>query len=168
MECGNGADGIRATMISLFNSVLNYTKHERILVFEDDIRFLPVLGMSIKEVVNCAISEIPKDFDLMFLGGNVYKPMVYQSPFLFKLTGAVANHAVVYTRHIMEQLVTLYKLGGITDLLIDRNIIPRGKSYIVNPLLCTQYPDYSDIEKRTVNYDNLLVGRYMLEANKCK
>jgi GR25 family glycosyltransferase involved in LPS biosynthesis len=155
-ECADGKEGIMRTMIALFSEV----KDEHVLVLEDDIELLH----DPRGTLASAWTEIPKDFDMLLLGGNIYKPMHHYSDHLYKLTAAVGNHAVIYSRKVMETMKSIYEanLGGCTptDMLLDKHIIRRGNSYITNPLLATQRPGYSDIENQEVNYDEYLINRY--------
>lgn len=159
IDLQNGADGIRQTMIGLFTHILNNTEYERILILEDDVDFL---YPDVCAAIDNAIKELPNDFDLLFLGANVYKPLLPYSRNLLKLTGAVANHAVVYTRNVMQELLTLYTDNpkSITDSLIDAHIVSRGTCYIINPMLAIQRPDFSDIEDKQVDYTRYIQHRF--------
>lgn len=152
IEHRDGKEGIRATMLKLFDTV----KDDQILVLEDDVDFIGDLSILPK-----AISELPKDFDLLFLGANVFRPAEPYSEHLLRLTGAVANHAVIYTRKVMERMLEAYRESTQpTDMILNDRVVRGGKSFITRPLLATQIPDYSDIEKKRVDYSSLLIDRY--------
>lgn len=149
----DGAHGLRLTMARLFESVTD----PEILVLEDDCCFLhnPVIALE------SALPELPTDYDLLFLGGNVYKPAAKHSEHLYRLTACVGNHAVVYTRAVMDKMAALYKQATKpTDMILDKEVVQMGNSFIVSPLLATQYPGYSDIEQKETDYKNLLIERY--------
>lgn len=167
IDLPNGADGIRQTMIGLFTHILDNTPYNEVLIFEDDIDFLT------SDVVGCiwvAMRELPTDYDLLFLGANVYKPLLPHSANLLKLTGAVANHAIVYTRKAMTELRELYinNPKSITDSLMDTHIVSRGDCYIMNPQIAMQRADYSDIEGKFVNYKPYIQDRFNSQLRKMK
>ena len=149
----DGAHGLRMTMKRLFET----TKEPEILVLEDDCCFLsnPIPAIERAQI------ELPADYDLLFLGGNVYKPTVKHSEHLYRLTGCVGNHAVVYTRAVMDNLAYLYCTATKpTDVIIDKEIVSQGDCFITHPLLAVQYTGYSDIEGKKTDYKTLLIDRY--------
>ena len=149
-----GADGLRRTMIALFNRV-----QEPMLVLEDDVKFLhdprPYFDITLR-------------YDILMLGGNVYRPLKPCNSMLAKLTGAVANHAVIYSEHIIPELITAYEKRRPIDVSLDQTVISRGNSFISIPLVATQFADHSDIEHKNVNYVGLLEDRYWNEVNKIR
>lgn len=140
-------------MTRLFRDI----KAELALVLEDDCSFLsnPVVA------IENAINDLPADFDLLFLGGNVHKPAIKYSEHLYRLTACVGNHAVLYTRRVMDELAAAYETATQpTDMIVDKQIVQAGKSYITSPLLAVQYPGFSDIEQKETDYQSLLIDRY--------
>lgn len=165
IEIDNGADGIRQTMIGLFDHILNNTNHEHVLVLEDDVSFtLPDFWGAVYN----SFKELPADYDLLFLGANVYKPLLPHSKHLYKLTGAVANHAMIYPRKTIIELLDLYTNNpkGVTDSLMDTHIVSRGNSYVSNPLIAIQRPDFSNIENRHMDYTRYIQYRYEQAVRK--
>lgn len=149
----DGRHGLRLTMSRLFREV----KENEILVLEDDCHFLynPVAALERAKM------ELPDDYELLFLGGNVHKPAIKYSEHLHRLTACVGNHAVLYTRSAMDTLAELYEQGTKpTDMIVDNEIVQKGNSYIVSKLLAVQSPGYSDIEQKETDYQNLLIDRY--------
>lgn len=161
----NGADGIRQTMIGLFTHILTETEHAEVLILEDDVEFL---NPDVKSAIGLAMSELPQDYDILFLGANCYKPLKPYSKHLLQLTGAVANHALIYTRKAVQELLTIYTDNplGITDSLMDMYIVSRGTCYILNPQIAIQRPGFSDIEKRDVDYTPYIQRRFEREVRK--
>lgn len=172
----NGADGIRQTMIGLFTHILQNTDYDKVLILEDDVDFIELNSSrrgnyrNVWMQIQLAMSELPPDFDLLFLGANVYKPLLPYSKNLLKLTGAVANHAIIYTRKAMAELLELYTNNpkSITDSLMDTHIVSRGTCYIMNPMIAVQRPDFSDIEGKPVNYKRYIQDRFNNAVKKLK
>src|SRR5574343_1940217 len=54
------------------------------IVFEDDIFFEHYA----KDVFQCALSQLPKDWDILYLGGNVIEPLSKYSQNLYRCTAA--------------------------------------------------------------------------------
>lgn len=162
-ENPNGKLGICQTMIYLFEFFLA-TGKDKILVFEDDAEFL----IDPNNVMDKVVQQLPQDFHLLFLGANVFKPFKAKySENLLLLNEAISCHAVCYSKAAVEIILPRYKemLQGKsifrqTDMALNHYVVKLGKSFCTYPLLCTQRSDFSDIEKRKVNYQNLLINRY--------
>lgn len=143
-----GADGLRRTMVALFEQ----EREGDILVLEDDVRLLhdptPFLYPDFH-------------FDCLFLGGNVYQPLIRYNDNYARLTSCVANHAVVYSQPTRDRLINWYSMQQQPiDITLDQIIVNEGNSFITIPLVATQYPEYSDIENKHVDYKHLLERRY--------
>ena len=64
------------------------------LIFEDDVWFEPDL----LDVLPKAISQLPDDFDMFYLGANVKQPATRYSNNLFRVTcGVHTNHAILFS-----------------------------------------------------------------------
>lgn len=156
----DGRKGLKLTMIKLFDTI----KDDKVLVLEDDVDFIA----DINTLLPAAMKELPRDFDLLFLGANVYRPMDAYSDHLMRLSGAVANHAVIYTRRVMDLMKKVYAQPGEnpTDVLLDHHVVHKGKSFVTYPQIATQRPSYSDIEKKNVDYSCYLIDPYNKHCNR--
>lgn len=151
----NPALGLRNTFIEIFqNSVDNNFDH--ILVFEDDAVFV---HDNPNEVMNRAIAELAKDYDMLYLGLNAFGGFSEQySPTLLKVKAGCTTHAVIYSKQFIKDVLE-------TDIKvpIDMHFAEfhkRGRTYATFPLLCGQRSGYSCIERREVDYSKLIQEKY--------
>src|SRR5689334_272401 len=83
------------------------------LLLEDDVQFRSL------HILDKAISQLPRDWDVLYLGANLIgvdinrlpEPTQY-SENLFALRGAWTSHAIAYTRKIVEYIVCAYEGWG--------------------------------------------------------
>lgn len=123
-----------------------------ILVFEDDIMLEPDF---LRNFADC-LFELPKDFDLFYLGANVKEKAERYSEHLWRVIGGVhCTYALLYSaegrrkfnEHTQEMIETQH---------IDQWFYYTGlkilKAYVCNPLLAFQRPGYSDVRLATLDY----------------
>ncbi len=175
VEHERGAYGLYLTLKNLLERA-EYEGWENILIFEDDC---VMVQDDFNDYMNAAIMELKYlDWDLFYLGGNVYKPLcrVPKCDFLLRIEGVMSTHAVAYSKQgwklMLEEMRRIEK-AGVTqpeaiDLILERVLQKRGKSFIANPLLCVQRPGWSDVENRETNYQNLIQDRYQQRLKEIK
>ena len=128
-----------------------------VLVFEDDIKF--IVDDPEKHLKN-AISQIGNlDWSLFYLGANTHEKLIKIKPNLILLKNAYATHSLAYNKKIYDKVIQKYKKTkmikkkkDIIDVYLARQIQRKHVCLMVNPMLTTQISDYSDIEKRLVDY----------------
>lgn len=155
MKHWDGKEGLYQTMRTLFEQAvaLNY---RRILVFEDDLKIIGPMDT----VMEKCIQQLPEEWDMLYLGCNLARrPGNFFSANLLPVTRALSTHAVAYSRACMERILSLPKALPI-DLFYAEVIQPAGKCYCTCPMLVTQYPGFSDIEKRVMNWSFALDERF--------
>lgn len=130
-----------------------------VLVLEDDVTFV---DEKILENLSKAISQLPKDFNLLYLGANIHYPLDSISDNLVVIKRGYSTHAICYNKNIFDVIIEKYEtlneiktMEDILDVYLANQIQgnPNYKCYLVKPLLATQINDYSDIEKRKVDYN---------------
>jgi len=146
----NGEAGLSETMLRLFRDCVN-KGYRRILVFEDDIKFL----INPNEYLDACIKELPGDFDLFYLGCNLTKPVTYFSENILKITRALSTHAVAYSYDCMLQILNTRKILPFDRMLAD-TVQVRNKSLCTRILVATQRPGYSDIKRFAINWSILI------------
>lgn len=158
----NGQDGVRDTLIKLFTSLLKDPAIKNVLVFEDDVKIITHSPFGFNGIMEWVVDQMPKYWHMLYLGANLPDPKLVTEcrANLFKTKRALALHAVAYSRECMEMVLSLPKQLAI-DLEIANFINPLGHSYVTFPLLCTQHPGYSDIEKKQTDYSNFIEDRYL-------
>jgi hypothetical protein len=103
------------------------------------------------------------------LGGNVVRPFIIDSPYAMKVSHCQTTTGYIVKSHYYNTLIQNIR-EGIKNLLqhpenhfdyaIDKYWIQLQKKdewYIIYPLLVSQISGYSDIEKKEINYGNLLL-----------
>jgi len=129
------------------NAVKN--KYDIIWIMEDDI----------KVVAPLQINECPKNWDILFLGGEIIKKynlettnkewIWCQSYFTHSYIINLKNEKLVNEILAIENnnKIKSYKQ------FITTKICKKYLTYIHNPILMTQYDDYSDCEKQDISYE---------------
>lgn len=141
-------------------------KFPMILICEDDIYFKnPSL---FKKQMNCFL-KIEDDWDVLLLGGNLVPPFSLTSPYAVKVSHCQTTTGYIVKEHYYDTLIQNIR-EGIKLLLqfpenhfsfaIDKywlKLQKRDKWYVIYPLMVTQRKGYSDIEKKVVDYESLML-----------
>jgi len=165
----SGAVGCSLSHISL----LKYAKTnnlDHILIMEDDIMFLNP-GAFIYNLNACLANH--SDFDVLLIAANnmgVYKKL---STNCVHITRCQTTTGYLVKRYYYDKLINNFETGVYNlmknttlkeDFAIDQywnKLQLTDKWYLVIPLSVSQKPDYSDIEKKVINYN-----RVMLDLDK--
>ncbi len=123
-----------------------------ILIFEDDVL---VLEEHLNKIES-ALNELKTlDWELFYFGATV-DPNVGRlssvTPTIVRTNFAYTTHAYAINNSMFDFILENAPYQPIIDVFYNRNIVPRGNSYIINPMLCIQQESYSDIEKHHANY----------------
>lgn len=160
----NGALGCSMSHLRLIETAkLNDWDH--ILIIEDDIHFLdPKLFIS---QINIFL-ENHKDFDVLLLAGNNMPPFTKVDDSCVRVTRCQTTTGYIVRKHYYDTLINNFK-EGIQKLIkhpenhkffaIDKywfSLQAKDKWYLIIPLTVTQREDYSDIEKKTTNYTQVM------------
>lgn len=139
--------------MGLLDSYLRLHKHcieqgfERVLIFEDDVRFCANFWPFIKEIWG----QVPSDFHCVYFGLSLFErpsPKRY-SPNLFRVTNGYLSHAIVYSIEAMKLIVEAIERNPTLtyDIMLMKNLQPLGKCFATLPQLCYQREGISHIEK---------------------
>lgn len=137
--------------------LLQYAKSKKlnnILIFEDDVKFINYDETKL----NLAINDLPKNWSLLYLGANTHIPLVKSGDNLYNLKNAYAAHSICYNNIIFNQAITHFnntnKITEHTQILDVwlAKIQEKYPCYLVNPIMTTQEPSFSDIENKWVDY----------------
>ena len=122
---------------------------EKTLVVEDDVQFINV------EFWMDIFNDAPKDFDLLYLGGNVIEPNNKRvSEYWWQCTDTWTTHAIIYSFAGAKKILELWDGELIYDEFLRRNQ-PRLKAFICKPFLAVQRPGYSSLQNQMVNYSHI-------------
>ncbi len=122
-----------------------------ILILEDDAK------LTTKRLY---IPTVPKNWDMLYLGGNVQKIIdddEFNDEKYWKRATILTTHAYIIRDSIYDEVIKgLQNYSGPIDVFYAEEIHPRKKCCIVIPSIFTQFSGYSDVEGKLVNYDGIL------------
>jgi len=127
-----GADGCRRSHQTIIKIAMK-EKLPMVQVMEDDFQ---IIDNRLQEAIN----SLPKDFDILYLGGRPKKPLKRYNDLLFHCEETVLTHALVYSERVYHKI-----LGASTP--IDqwlRNTIQRNRRCYFTDMV-KQRADFSDI-----------------------
>jgi glycosyl transferase family 25 len=161
----NGAVGCSMSHLKILqNAQKNNLDH--VLIVEDDITFLdPEL---FKTQINKFFELHNDNWDVILLAGNNMPPYERIDDTCVKVSRCQTTTGYLVNKHYINMLVYNIKLG-LTQLInkptehvnyaIDKfwfSLQGSGNWYLITPLTVVQREDYSDIEKRVINYQSLM------------
>jgi GR25 family glycosyltransferase involved in LPS biosynthesis len=157
VENQDGRIGLIKSFLKIFKDVKERGV-ENVLIFEDDVHFLQENNPI--ETLEKAISQIGSiEWSLFYLGANTHEKCNVFRPNLILLKNAFAAHAVGYNHKTYNQIIERFEntneiksVNDINDVFFCNEIQNKRTSFMVNPIIATQYPSFSDLEKRFVNY----------------
>lgn len=118
-----------------------------LMILEDDIL---CCVDNPKEVIENAFYDLPPEWDALYLGANLTKPIERYSPSLFRLKGGLTTHAIIWNNKdgvIDEILANPNKELAFDDWMAE--IQERRNIFITYPMVLTQRQWDSDIAHRT-------------------
>lgn len=157
IEHKDGRIGLIKSFLKIFKDVKS-REVKNVLIFEDDVKFImennPIktLEKSIEQTGNI-------DWSLFYLGANTHEKCNLIKPNLILLKNAFAAHAIAYSHKTYNTIINKFEntneiksINDINDVFFCKEIQNKRTSFLVNPMIATQYPSFSDLEKKDVNY----------------
>lgn len=160
IENKNGALGCSLSHLHLLEHA-KFMNYEHILIMEDDIMFLnPPLFL--QQLESFLTSKM--EFDVLLIAGNnigsfnIINDTCVQVTHCQTTTGYLVKNAYfdVLIDNIREGISGISQTRNISEYAIDQywgKLQEKDKWFLLTPLIVTQKPDYSDVEKRIVNYN---------------
>jgi len=130
---------------------------ENILIVEDDTTFTNESSLLLKT----ALSELPNNWDILFLGGNPVRPIKQISPTLSKIidtfycTMAYSLPKKSLLKFYDEYIELLSNNLPISDFGTSTFAV-KNNGYAITPCICYQQPGYSDIQQKHHDYTNTI------------
>lgn len=152
----DGKAGLKLSIVQLFQYCLK-NEYKRICVLEDDFS---VLRTNFNELMDKCIEQLPEDFHLFYMGGNVWKQPTRKSANILQTPAIYSTHAIIYTKESMEYILKQLDSPLPYDTILVNSIQKLNKTYCSFPLLISQKNGYSDILKKEVKYDVYIEKRY--------
>ncbi|MBX9853046.1 MAG: hypothetical protein K2X86_14990 [Cytophagaceae bacterium] len=143
-------------MLTTLNLINDAKKngYSSVLILEDDIEFHP----QINEIVDRHFNEVPADWEL-FQFGAVHKKAperVGESFRIFRMKESDCLHCYALQSSIYDVMIEeISKMDMQLDMITQKKIHPRGKSYCLVPNFAYQRESFSDIRKKDVYYSFL-------------
>lgn len=125
---------------------------KRLLVFEDDAEFRAKFNQDFDRLS----ALIPDDWQMFYLGANVISPVDIGIDGLCKSNAALTTHAYGVKAEIFDTLIQASNDDRYPIDLIYSDLHPQLQVYAAWPALVGQIANFSDIEKRLVNYEFLI------------
>lgn len=161
----NGAIGCSMSHLAILKNAVK-KRFDHILIVEDDIQFLnPEL---FKSQFNLFLEIHGNDWDVILFAGNNMPPYEKIDDTCVKVNMCQTTTGYLVNGHYIEKLSVNIKTG-LTNLLhkpdqhslyaIDKYWFKLQKMdhwFLIVPLTVVQREDYSDIEKKVINYTNIM------------
>lgn len=156
IEDEEGARGLRDTMVKIFKEA-HKNKYESILVFEDDAMWV----QSPEIIMDNAINQLPKDWRILYLGCQPSGGFSHSvGGNLLAVRKPYATHAWAISKQGIIDILSFPEMEYPIDNWIVDNINSMGGLYCTNPLLCTQRPGHSDINKNFIDWRPFMDVRF--------
>lgn len=127
--------------------------HEYILIFEDDIVFQTKSMVRFHEYW----LSLPSDWDMFYLSGNNFMGLNKINDNIYRTNGTLSTCAYAIRNKCYNKILSILQQKTYT-MPIDSYYAELHKSinaYVCVPSVAYQKPDFSDIEKRYVDYSFL-------------
>jgi GR25 family glycosyltransferase involved in LPS biosynthesis len=153
-------DDGRIGLIKSFLELFKYAKNKNlnnILIFEDDVLFLNDTINILEKSLN-QLKQSKMSWGMFYLGANTHTKLPKINNNLCLLKNAYAAHAICYHARVFDDIIN--KFSKIEKILSQDDINDvffstlqnKYNCFVTYPLLATQIPSYSDLEKKDVNY----------------
>lgn len=164
IELPNGAEGLRNTMVNVFNEALE-KNYKSILVFEDDAQ-LVVPPPILHDTMNKVVDNIPELWVNVFLGCQITGKFIHRfHPNILSASKVFSTHAVLYSERGMKEILSQGFDYPIDNYYVS-NIESLRASYVVYPMLATQRAGQSNIYNNFIDWQFFIDGSYAQKYNE--
>jgi len=126
---------------------LNIFKEQKkfpFIIFEDDCIMLEPWS-----VVEMAMSQLPSNWDALWLGATLTHYLTRYSQNLFRLKRAYTTHAIIYnSKKMIDYIIDHYNktpIQNVNDVFYYKEIEEKFNCFITYPICATQYGSVSDV-----------------------
>jgi len=157
-----GWEGCKLSHLSIIK-IAKERGYKNFIVFEDDF----LLHDNFENLLKDTLSQLPNNWDMFYLGGNTsyskYKELI--SPNIIKLDSVLTTHCYAMKETLYDRVLNEankmspqrdFFRGQAIDVYYSQFICKDSNVYIAEPMLCYQEEGYSDIEKKIMNYKNMI------------
>ena len=162
----NGAVGCSMSHLKILQKALK-DGLDHVLIVEDDIEFLDA-ELFRSQLDNFLQKQNSRSWDVVLLAGNNMPPYQKVDETCVKVTRCQTTTGYLVNGHYIEKLMNNVKMG-LTNLIqepknhlkyaIDMHwfvLQELDNWFLITPLTVVQREDYSDIEKRVINYQSAM------------
>lgn len=121
--------------------------HKKVLILEDDCEFFD----GFEEKFTSALEDLPSNWDMFYLGGNLWVPPVRLKNDIHKIVKCYATHAYAVTQDFVKNFYHLIDFNSIIDNQYAE-LHSMMNAYVIHPSICGQFASYSDVENKEVDY----------------
>ncbi len=142
-----------------------------VAILEDDIMF-PFPAEETQAIFAAAWSQLPKDWDVIYLGAMVFSGEFkghIVGPNLTTAHGVVCTHGMIYNKGVLAKILkhfdspTIYPVkANIYDCWLANHWHRKGTCFLVHPMVAWQAAGYSDLSNEAS------VGTGMFELTQTK
>lgn len=148
-EHPNGVEGLLQSMYWLLKMCIE-NSYNNCLILEDDNNFLLPFWPAMDEIW----PQLPKDYHCLFLSCNLLSRPERVSPNILRIASSYSTNAIVYSLEAMKLILPLIESNPTLafDIILMKFLQPENRCYCTFPMLSSQRPGYSSIEKREINW----------------
>ena len=149
-----GHDGCILSHIALWDRLKD---QDTFMIIEDDIK---VRVDNPKEILNKAMSQLPDDWDMLYLGATLNQPPERISENLVRIKQAWTTHAIIYNNQNGVVDAILEEMDDFkVDVVLANSIQHKFKCFMTFPMICTQTEGFSNIINKHTTYQ-AITDRY--------
>lgn len=140
-----GFVGCRLSHLGLLADVKEYV----FMVIEDDIK---VCCENPSQALQDSMSELPNDWDMLYLGATLNTPLEKYSDHLYRIKQGWTTHAIIYNN---QNGVVDYILNADIrkiDVFYSDDVQEKFNCFITYPMILTQREGFSDVIRKDVDY----------------
>jgi GR25 family glycosyltransferase involved in LPS biosynthesis len=126
------------------------SEDQKVLVFEDDCEFFD----GFEEKFKSALKDLPDNWDMFYLGGNLWVPPIKFKNSVHKIIKCYSTHAYAVTQKFVRNYHHLIDFNSIIDNQYAE-LHSMMNAYVIHPSICGQFTSYSDVENKEVDYTNV-------------
>jgi GR25 family glycosyltransferase involved in LPS biosynthesis len=127
-----------------------------LIIFEDDFVFIESWNK-----VEKVMSQLPEDWDALYLGATLMKYTERYSENLFRIKEGLCAYAIIFnSKRLVNYIISNFDsyetiMRKTIDVFYAYDVQQKFNCFVVHPLIGTQRAGYSDIEKRVTDYTQI-------------
>lgn len=143
-----GSTGCTLTHFGIFER----QKEFPFVIFEDDCKMVQPWGL-----VEKAMSQLPPDWDALWLGATLDAPLKRYSENTFRLKRGYCTHAIIYnSQRMVDYILSNFSTSAgrkIIDVFYYEDVQDKFNCFITYPMVALQAEGWSDVMQRVPRDD---------------